>query len=59
MKYIKEVTKWAYPNHTYMVSNRGWLEGYIKEGTTEEIWFTQPIKAWSETGRKFVKLKEL
>ena len=60
MEYLKEVTDWGeqkVPNHTYSVDQKGHLAGYIKQGTTEEIWFKSPMKQWSKARRKFVKLK--
>lgn len=57
MQYLKEVTVWDTPvqNHTYIVDNDGNLAGYIKQGTTEEIIFSAPMKQWSKSRRKFEK----
>ena len=46
MQYLKEVTVWDTPvqNHTYIVNDVNWCVGYIKNGTTEEIIFSQPMK---------------
>lgn len=57
MQYLTEVTKWDSPvqNHTYIINDVGWLAGYIKQGTTEEIIFSKPMKTWSKSRRKFVK----
>jgi len=57
MQYLKEVTVWDTPvqNHTYIVDNDGNLAGYIKQGTTEEIIFSTPMKQWSKSRRKFEK----
>ena len=59
MQYLKEVTVWDTPvqNHTYIVNNGGNLAGYIKQGTTEEIIFSKPMKQWSKSRRKFEKVK--
>ena len=59
MKYLKEVTVWdsPVPNHTYMVNDKGWLAGYIKQDTTEEIVFSKPMKTWSKSNRKFIEVK--
>lgn len=57
MKYLKETTDWTVPNHTYIVAKNGWLLGYIKQNTTEEILFSQPIKTWSEKNRTFEKVE--
>ena len=58
MQYLKEVTVWDTPvqNHTYIVNNDGNLAGYIKQGTTEEIIFSKPMKQWSKSRRKFEKV---
>jgi|TARA_B110000908_G_scaffold32333_1_gene38567 hypothetical protein len=59
IEYFKEITVWDtnIPNHTYMIDKSGHLVGYIKTGTTEEIIFNKPMKQFSRTRRKFVKLK--
>lgn len=58
MEYLQETTDWGNntPNHTYIVNSAGQLAGYIKQGTTEEIWFKSPMKQWSKSKRKFIKL---
>ena len=56
---FKETTKWASPNtynHTYLLDGTK-LYAYIKEGTTEQIWFPKPIKNFDKRGRTFVQLK--
>ena len=44
MKYLKEITKWSEspetPNHTYIFNENDENVGYIKTGTTEEIYFS-------------------
>lgn len=57
MKYLKEITEWDIPNHTYMLNDKNELVGYIKTGTKEEIIFKSPMKQFSKTRRKFVQLK--
>jgi len=63
MKYFKEITQWddnlgyKVPNHTYILDNAEHCVGYIKEGTTEEIIFGKPMKQFSKSRRKFVKIK--
>jgi hypothetical protein len=59
MEYLKEITAWDsnVSNHTYIVDGHGHLAGYIKTGTTEEIMFKTPMKQFSKSRRKFVKLK--
>jgi hypothetical protein len=57
-KYLKEITsdyktEYRVPLHTYIVMPNGWCAGYIKEGTTEEIIFKNPSKAFSKSRRKF------
>lgn len=52
MKYLQEVTEWDFPNHTYIVE-KNWLIGYIKKGTSEKMFFKQPMKSWSKSRRKF------
>ena len=56
MKYLTEVTVWDTPvqNHTYIINDVDWLVGYIKQGTTEEIIFSKPMKSWSKSYRKFI-----
>ena len=59
IEYFKEITVWDtnIPNHTYMIDKAGSLVGYIKTGTTEEIIFNKPMKQFSKSRRKFIKLK--
>ena len=57
MKYLKEITDWDIPNHTYMLNDKNELVGYIKTGTKEEIIFKSPMKQFSKSRRKFVQLK--
>ena len=48
MKYLKEITSWPKapntPNHTYIFNDNGENVGYIKTGTTQEIYFSKPSK---------------
>jgi hypothetical protein len=53
----KEVTDWKYPNHTYGLNKQGWAVAYIKSGTNEVVEFTNPLKQFSKTRRKFKKVK--
>ena len=61
MKYLKEITKWSEsrntPNHTYIFNEKNENVGYIKTGTTQEIYFSKPSKQFSKSRRKFVQLK--
>ena len=51
MKYLKEITPWPKapetPNHTYIFNEKDENVGYIKTGTTEEIYFSKPSKQFS------------
>tara|TARA_B100000745_G_scaffold81124_1_gene50169 strand:- start:508 stop:723 length:216 start_codon:yes stop_codon:yes gene_type:complete len=61
MKYLKEITSWPKapdtPNHTYIFNEKDENVGYIKTGTTEEIYFSKPFKRFSKSRRKFIQLK--
>jgi hypothetical protein len=54
----KEVTDWGddTPNHTYVLNDKGWLVAYIKQGTTDLINLNSPMKQFSKTRRKFIKI---
>jgi hypothetical protein len=54
---LKEVTKWDWPNHTYLLStaadkSHGKMVAYIKSGTDEIEWFSKPM-SFSKSYRKF------
>ena len=58
--YLKEVTDWGeykVKNHTYIFNEKGQNVGYIKTGTTEELFYKKPSKLFSKARRKFIKLK--
>jgi len=61
-EYLKEITEWkgieySIGNHTYIVEKKtGHLAGFIRDGTTEEIWYTKPLKQFSKARRKFIKI---
>ena len=55
-KVVQETTDWEWPNHTFLLEGTSLL-AYIKQGTKEPIWFKQPIKRFSTSGRKFRELK--
>jgi hypothetical protein len=64
MQYLQEVTKWDVdalgynvPSHTYILDKSQHCVGYIKEGTTEEIIFSKPMKQFSKSRRKFKEIK--
>lgn len=54
----KEVTDWGddTPNHTYVLNDKGWLVAYIKQGSTDLINFSKPMKTFSKSRRKFIKI---
>lgn len=57
--YLKEITKWEddTPNHTYIFNEKNQNIGYIKTGTTEELFYNKPSTQFSKSRRKFIKLK--
>jgi hypothetical protein len=55
VKFLKEVTEWEYPNHTYAFE-KGQCIGYIKQGTKELLRFNKPSKQFSKSRRKFVEV---
>ena len=65
MEYLQETTDWSVvgnvfpniPNHIYILNQKKELVGYIKEGTTEEMWFKSPMKQFSKSRRTFRKVK--
>lgn len=63
MKFLKEITNWtespSTPNHTYIFNDTGQNVGYIKQGTSEQIMFTKPMKQFSKSRRKFVEVDGL
>ena len=52
----KEVTDWKYPNHTYILNQKGALVAYIKEGSNELIELSTPMTQFSKSRRKFKKV---
>lgn len=61
-----ETTDWSeakvnIPNHTYIVEDgrNGRCLGYIKSGTTEEIWFKTPSRQFDRRYRTFKELKKI
>ena len=55
MQALRETTVWenkASPNHTYLLDGNN-LVAYIRYGTSEPKYFTNPIRGFSKTGRKF------
>ena len=59
MKFYRETTAWAVPNHVYLLStDKSKMYGYIKRGTKEAITFKKPYR-FDVRGRQFVEVKEL
>ena len=59
MKYLKETTDWGdlkVANHTYIFDG-SMCVGYIKEGTTEKLFFNKPSKLFSKSRRTFKEVK--
>ena len=56
--YLKEITKWddPIPNHTYIFNEKNQNVGYIKVGTTEEIFYAKPSVLFSKSRRQFVEV---
>ena len=44
------------PNHTYVLNEKGWLVAYMKQGTDVLIELKNPMKRFTKTGRKFIKV---
>ena len=61
LKYLKEITEWKdapnTPNHTYIFDEDNACIGFIPTGTKKEIIFTQPIRNFAKSRRRFVELK--
>ena len=58
MEALREVTVWANPgasNHTYLLDGMN-MVAYIKQGETTPFYFKNPIRGFSKTGRKFVRV---
>ena len=59
MKFYKETTQWAVPNHVYLLStDKSKMYGYIKRGTETAETFKKPYR-FDVRGRTFVEVKEL
>ena len=52
MEALRETTDWATPNHTYLLDGTT-LIAYIKQGTTEPVYFKNGIKHFDKRGRTF------
>jgi len=53
MEIIKEITEWVWPNHIYLLDDKGYLIAYVKAGQ-EELNRVSRVP-FSKTGRKFVE----
>jgi hypothetical protein len=59
MKFFKETTNWAVPNHVYLLStDKSKMYGYIRRGTDVAETFKKPYR-FDVRGRSFVEVKEL
>jgi hypothetical protein len=59
MKFFRETTQWAVPNHTYLLStDKSKMYGYIRRGTEVAETFKKPYR-FDARGRTFVEVKEL
>lgn len=59
MKFYRETTEWAVPNHTYLLTtDKSKMYGYIKRGTDQAETFKKPYN-FDSRGRTFVEVKEL
>ena len=54
MQALKETTGGDFHPHIYLLDGNN-LVAYIKAGTTEPIYFSKPIKGFSQSYRKFEK----
>jgi hypothetical protein len=56
---VQETTDWAWPNHTYFLSDdRTSMLGYIQQGTDKFIRFSKPI-GFETRGRKFETIRKV
>ena len=56
---VQETTDWAWPNHTYFLSDdRTSMLGYIRQGTEEFVKFSKPI-GFETKGRKFDVIRKV
>ena len=58
---LKEITAWddlgyKVPNHIYFLNKAGHCVGYRKTGGGEVTMFSQPMKRFEKTRRKFIQL---
>jgi hypothetical protein len=52
MQALRETTKWATPNHTYLLDGTT-LIAYIKQGDVKPFYFKSGIKHFDKRGRTF------
>ena len=56
MKCFQEVTDWAVPNHTYILSDdKSKMYAYVRRNTTEVTEFKKPYR-FDSKGRRFVEV---
>jgi hypothetical protein len=59
LKFFRETTAWAVPNHVYLLStDKSKMYGYIRRGTEVAETFKKPYR-FDARGRSFVEVKEL
>jgi hypothetical protein len=59
MKFFRETTAWAVPNHVYLLStDKSKMYGYIRRGTDVSETFKKPYR-FDARGRTFVEVREL
>jgi hypothetical protein len=59
MKFFRETTAWAVPNHVYLLStDKSKMYGYIRRGTDVTETFKKPYR-FDTRGRTFLEVKEL
>lgn len=59
MKFFRETTAWAVPNHVYLLStDKSKMYGYIRRGTDRAETFKKPYR-FDSRGRTFVEVREL
>lgn len=59
MKFFRETTQWAVPNHVYLLStDKSKMYGYIRRGTDDAVTFKKPYR-FDVRGRTFQEVKAL
>lgn len=60
IRFREELTDWGHrniTNHIYITDGRT-LVGYVPAGQKKPVYFNQPKRLWSATGRKFRDLSK-